>query len=143
MIGLHGGRCRGEFADRSWGDSTPPSPGAALCGAQFPDDFRLVQLAVFAWKRRGDIEKAMETAGPLLARSKDDDESAGIVAGVYKQAYLDRGRDPECSPSKSSAAYLGGMGRLVRDPTPISASTPPPARSGSAGPSIRAGLQPR
>jgi len=75
--------------------------------SQFPDDLRLVQLAVFAWKRRGDIEKAMETAGPLLARSKDDDETAGIVAGVYKQAHLDRGRDPELL-LKAFRAYLGG-----------------------------------
>jgi hypothetical protein len=75
--------------------------------ARFPDDLRLQQLNVLAWKRRGNLETAAEKIGPLLARSKDDDETAGIVAGVYKQVYMDRGRDPEIL-GKSFRAYLGG-----------------------------------
>jgi tetratricopeptide (TPR) repeat protein len=74
---------------------------------RFPDDLRLQQLAVLAWKRKGDLAKAAENAAPLLARSRDDDETAGIVAGVYKQLYLDGKRDPEML-LKSHRAYLGG-----------------------------------
>ena len=75
--------------------------------AQFPGDLRLQQLSVLAWKRRGELEKAMDNLGPLLARSKEDDETAGIMAGVYKQVFLDRGRDPEIL-LKSHRAYLAG-----------------------------------
>jgi len=53
------------------------------------------------------LEKALQSAGPLLARSRDDDETAGIVAGVYKQLYLDRGRQGEFL-HKSHRAYLSG-----------------------------------
>ncbi|MGD1278310.1 MAG: tetratricopeptide repeat protein [Tepidisphaeraceae bacterium] len=75
--------------------------------AQFPDDLRLQQLIVLAWKRRGDLDKAVQHAAPLVARSRDDDETAGIVAGVYKQVYLDRGQDTDML-LKSHRAYLAG-----------------------------------
>ncbi|MGA3067378.1 MAG: tetratricopeptide repeat-containing protein [Tepidisphaeraceae bacterium] len=87
--------------------------------ARFPQDLRLQQLTVLAWKRRGDLKKAVEAAAPLQARSRDDEETAGIVAGVFKQIYLDGGRDSEWllksrrtylaawEASKSSSAYLG------------------------------------
>ena len=75
--------------------------------ARFSDDLRLQQLNVLAWKRRCDLKKAVENAAPLLARSRDDDETAGIVAGVYKQVYLEGGRDAEML-LKSHRAYLGG-----------------------------------
>jgi tetratricopeptide (TPR) repeat protein len=86
---------------------------------RFPDDLRLQQLAVFGAKRRGDLDRAAQIATPLLARSGNDEETAGIVAGVYKQLYLDRGRDANIlarshrayragwEGSKGSSAYLG------------------------------------
>ena len=74
--------------------------------AKFPDDLRIQQLTVLAWKRRGDLKKAVEKAGPLLARTRDDDETAGIIAGVYKQLFLDAGEADMLQ--KSHRAYLGG-----------------------------------
>jgi hypothetical protein len=74
--------------------------------AKFPDDLRIQQLAVLAWKRRGDLKKAIEIAAPLLARTRDDDETAGIIAGVYKQQFLNAGESEMLQ--KSHRAYLGG-----------------------------------
>jgi hypothetical protein len=74
--------------------------------ARFPDDLRVQQLTVLAWKRRGDLKKAVEAAAPLLSRTRDDDETAGIIAGVYKQLYLDAGESDMLQ--KSHKAYLGG-----------------------------------
>jgi tetratricopeptide (TPR) repeat protein len=86
---------------------------------KFPDDLRLKQLAVVGSKRRGDLDRAAQIAAPLLNRSGNDEETAGIVAGVYKQLYLDRGRDLNIlarshkayragwDGSKGSSAYLG------------------------------------
>lgn len=73
---------------------------------RFPDDLRLQQLAVLGWKRRGDLNMALQNVGPLLARSGDD-ETAGIVGGVFKQAYLDGGGETDML-AKSHRAYRGG-----------------------------------
>jgi tetratricopeptide (TPR) repeat protein len=75
--------------------------------ARFPDDLRLAQLQVLGFKRLGKLDEALQAAGALLARSKDDEETAGIVAGVFKQVYLDRGRDTEML-GKSFRAYRAG-----------------------------------
>jgi hypothetical protein len=74
--------------------------------AKFPEDLRIQQLSVLAWKRRGDLKKAVEKATPLIGRTRDDDETAGIIAGVYKQLYLNAGEADMLQ--KSNRAYLGG-----------------------------------
>ena len=72
----------------------------------FPQDLRFSSCwccatnAASSWIRRW-------KRSARCSRSKDDDETAGIVGGVYKQVYLDRGRDPDVL-LKSFRAYLAG-----------------------------------
>jgi tetratricopeptide (TPR) repeat protein len=56
--------------------------------AQFPDDLRLGQLLGLYWSRTNQLEKATAWLAPLYARHREDDETAGITAGVYKRQWL-------------------------------------------------------
>jgi hypothetical protein len=57
-------------------------------GKEFPEDLRLRQLLGLYWSRTGNLEKARECLEPLYDQYKDDDETAGITAGVYKRLWL-------------------------------------------------------
>jgi tetratricopeptide (TPR) repeat protein len=77
---------------------------------KFPDNLRLLQLWGLYWSRTGDYGKALECLEPLYQRYEDDDETAGITAGVYKRCWL---KDPTSKESleKSQRAYRQGWKR--------------------------------
>jgi tetratricopeptide (TPR) repeat protein len=90
----------------------------ALSLERFPDDLRLNQLLGLYYSRMGDFDKA-ECLEPLLKKHADDDETAGITAGVYKRRWM---KDRTCKnwleksqrtyrqgwkQSKKGCAYLG------------------------------------
>jgi len=54
----------------------------------FPEDLRLCQLRGLHFSRTGDLDRALEWLEPLYARFRDDDETTGIMAGVYKRKWL-------------------------------------------------------
>ncbi|HJT75800.1 MAG TPA: tetratricopeptide repeat-containing protein [Gemmataceae bacterium] len=74
--------------------------------SHFPDDLRLRQLMGLHWSRNGELEEALRWLEPLHARFKDDEETAGITAGVYKRRWL-RDRDNRADLEKSHRAYRG------------------------------------
>jgi tetratricopeptide (TPR) repeat protein len=72
--------------------------------ARFPDDRRLHQLMGLYHSRTGDLDQAIAWLGPLYASSPDDEETAGITAGVLKRGWLaNRARTPDLE--KSHQAY--------------------------------------
>lgn len=56
----------------------------------FADDLRLGQLAGLSLSRDGHFAKALECLKPLHRRWADDDETTGILAGVYKRWWMTR-----------------------------------------------------
>jgi len=75
--------------------------------AETPDDLRLNQLMGLHASRSGDLEEALRRLEPLRARYKDDGETAGITAGVYKRLWLgDKGNTGWLN--KSHGAYRQG-----------------------------------
>lgn len=85
---------------------------------KFPQDLRLNQLLCLYYSRTGDFEKA-EEMDAYLKNHLDDDETAGITAGIAKRRWL---KDKSCrnwlekaqrlyrqgwKQSKKSCAYLG------------------------------------
>jgi tetratricopeptide (TPR) repeat protein len=76
----------------------------------FPDDVRLHQLMGLRWSRAGELERARKWLEPLYRKHRDDDETAGITAGVYKRLWVaDRaGRD---WLARSHKAYFQGWDR--------------------------------
>jgi tetratricopeptide (TPR) repeat protein len=78
--------------------------------AAFPDDLRLNQLLGLYWSRTGDLERARALLEPLHQKYRDDDETTGIVAGVYKRLWLaDRSRHEWLQ--RSHKAYAQGWKR--------------------------------
>ena len=78
--------------------------------ACFPDDLRLSQLMGLHWSRTGDLDRALEQLEPIYVRFRDDEETAGIMAGVYKRKWLlDKERQEWLD--KSHQAYLYGWKR--------------------------------
>jgi hypothetical protein len=76
-----------RLLDRKHHDEAHIVLEAAL--AEFPDDIRLNQLLVLYWSRTGHLDKARACLEmPIWERFKDDDETAGISAGVYKRLWL-------------------------------------------------------
>jgi tetratricopeptide (TPR) repeat protein len=57
--------------------------GTAL--AHFPEDRRLQQLMGLYWSRTRNPERALEWLRPLYEAAPEDDETTGILAGVYKK----------------------------------------------------------
>jgi tetratricopeptide (TPR) repeat protein len=53
----------------------------------FPDDLRLQQLAGLYWSRSGGLPEALRYLQPLYEQYRDDEETAGITAGVYKRLW--------------------------------------------------------
>jgi len=58
--------------------------------AASPDDVRLRQLTGVHWSRQGETARALAWLEPLYANADlyKDEETAGIIAGVYKRAWL-------------------------------------------------------
>jgi hypothetical protein len=56
---------------------------------RFPDDVRLRQLMGLHWRRAGALDRALAYLLPLCADSARDEETAGIVAAIRKQQWLD------------------------------------------------------
>jgi tetratricopeptide (TPR) repeat protein len=74
--------------------------------AVFPDDLRLNQLLGLYYSRNGDFDRA-ESLEQLFKRNADDDETAGITAGVYKRRWM---KDRTCTNwlEKSQRSYRQG-----------------------------------
>jgi tetratricopeptide (TPR) repeat protein len=59
----------------------------------FPDDLRLLQLQCLCWSRTGDLDRALACLEALHEQHQDD-ETVGILAGIYKRLWLGgRGAD--------------------------------------------------
>jgi hypothetical protein len=54
----------------------------------FPNDLRLGQLLGLSYSRRQELIRALEILEPLRERNPDDEETTGILAGVYKRHWL-------------------------------------------------------
>jgi tetratricopeptide (TPR) repeat protein len=78
----------------------------------FPDDLRLNQLLGLYHSRAGDYDRA-ESLEPLFKRNPDDDETAGITAGVYKRRWM---ADRTCKNwlEKSQRTYRQGWKQSKR-----------------------------
>jgi tetratricopeptide (TPR) repeat protein len=72
----------------------------------FPDDLRLTQLLGLYWSRKGKLTRAREILEPLYSRYRDDEETAGILAGVYKRLWSVE--DDQDWLTKSHRIYLKG-----------------------------------
>jgi tetratricopeptide (TPR) repeat protein len=94
--------------DRKEHDACREVLGAAL--AVFPDDLRLRQLLGLYWSRCGDLAQARRCLEPLFAQNPDDEETAGISAGVYKRLWL-AARHNRKWLAKSQRAYRQGWER--------------------------------
>jgi len=55
---------------------------------RFPDGLRLHQLMGLYYSRMGNPDEALKWLEPLYRQFKDDDETTGIMAGVYKRKWL-------------------------------------------------------
>jgi tetratricopeptide (TPR) repeat protein len=78
--------------------------------AAFPDDVRLNQLMGLRWSRAGRLEQARAWLEPLYQLHRDDDETVGITAGVYKRLWL-ADRAARDWLGRSHKAYLHGWDR--------------------------------
>jgi tetratricopeptide (TPR) repeat protein len=80
---------------------------------QFPDDLRLRQLMGLYWSHEEKLDKALEWLEPLYAQFPDDDETAGITAGVYKRLWQ-ANRSNVADLDKSHRAYRGAWKKSGR-----------------------------
>lgn len=76
---------------------------------RFADDIRLRQLKGLYWSRTGRYLLALQRLEPLYAKAEayKDEETAGIIAGVYKRKWLLDPHDTDWL-SRSHRAYLDG-----------------------------------
>jgi tetratricopeptide (TPR) repeat protein len=83
-----------------------PAPFCVLEPAlqRFPGDLRLRQLTGLYWSREGQLTRALEWLDPLFAQNPNDDETAGITAGVWKKRWRADRSDVE-SLRRSYRAY--------------------------------------
>lgn len=54
----------------------------------FGEDQRLCQLLGLYWSRTGELSRAVALLEPIWAAHRDDEETSGILAGVYKRRWL-------------------------------------------------------
>ncbi len=54
-----------------------------------PDDLRLKQLVGLSYSRQRNLHEALKWLEPLIKLHRDDDETDGILAGVYKRLWDD------------------------------------------------------
>ncbi len=78
--------------------------------AAHPDDLRLRQLQALHLSRTGELERARDGLEPLVRDGRDDPETMGILAGVYKRIWR---RDPEdrAALGRSQRTYRSGWKR--------------------------------
>lgn len=72
----------------------------------FPGDLRLRQLVGLSYSRQKDLEQARRWLEPLLERSRDDEETIGITAGLFKR--LAETRDDSAWLARAHRGYLHG-----------------------------------
>jgi tetratricopeptide (TPR) repeat protein len=77
---------------------------------RFPDDLRLRQLVGLSYSRQKDLEEARRWLEPLLERYRDEEETIGITAGLFKRLAETRGDDPAWL-TRAHRAYLHGWER--------------------------------
>jgi tetratricopeptide (TPR) repeat protein len=77
---------------------------------RFDRDLRLQQLHGLCASRAGDYAEAVAILEPLYRRYEDDDETAGITAGVYKRHWW-KDRDRVEALEKAQRAYRAGWKR--------------------------------
>jgi tetratricopeptide (TPR) repeat protein len=80
---------------------------------RFPDDFRLRQLQGLYFSRTGRLQEAVAWLKPLYDQHRDDDETAGIMAGIYKRAWFENPAELEWLES-SHRAYRQAWERSRR-----------------------------
>ncbi len=78
--------------------------------ALFPSDVRLQQLMGLFHSRTGDLKEALKYLEPLYEKLTDDDETAGILGGIYKRCWQHEGTKTDWL-AKSYRAYRRGWER--------------------------------
>lgn len=76
----------------------------------YPEDLRLAQLEGLTHSRKGDLDAALGVLEPWFRRFSDDDEMAGIMAGVFKRVGQARPEDGRWL-KRSHHTYLAGWKR--------------------------------
>lgn len=89
------------------GDHAEAQAVLALALDRFPDDLRIRQLMGLYWSRTGALDRAIEWLEPLHARFREDEETVGILAGVYKRQWRAKGKSPDWL-AKAQKAYARG-----------------------------------
>jgi hypothetical protein len=112
-----------------------------LALGKYPGDLRLCQLLGLFWSRSGNLENALECLEPLHLRYREDDETAGILAGVYKRLWF-RNRAVSTMLHKARQLYERGWERQRR-PMLTWASTQLRHRYGQCGYANPGQLRPR
>jgi tetratricopeptide (TPR) repeat protein len=77
---------------------------------KFPGDVRLQQLTGLLHSRTGDLPQAMALLEPLYHKFAEDDETAGILGGIYKRCWQHEGAKTDWLV-KSHRAYSRGWER--------------------------------
>jgi hypothetical protein len=77
---------------------------------RFPDDLRLTQLVGLSYSRQKDFEQARRWLEPLLERYRDEEETIGITAGLFKRLAETRA-DGGAWLRRAHRAYLHGWER--------------------------------
>ena len=78
--------------------------------ALFPSDVRLQQLMGLLHSRTGELNDALKYLEPLYEKSTDDEETAGILGGIYKRFWQHEGTKTDWL-AKSHRAYRRGWDR--------------------------------
>lgn len=73
---------------------------------RFPDDLRLRQLVGLSYSRQKDFDSARHWLEPLLERYREDEETLGITAGLFKR--LAETRDDRAWLTRAHRAYRSG-----------------------------------
>lgn len=78
--------------------------------ALFPSDGRLQQLTGLFYSRSGDLGQALSHLEPLYEKSSEDEETAGILGGIYKRCWRHEAKKTDWL-TKSHRAYRRGWER--------------------------------
>ena len=107
----------------------PSGSKVCACAWRSSAHLRLKQLMALSWSRMDEVEEALRCLESLPARHRDDEETIGLTAGVYKRLWQKHGKN--LSLEQSFKAYRRGFGNAVTRPTPIWVSMPLQRLSGS------------
>lgn len=86
-----------------------------------PDDLRALQLCGLAMSKSGARQAAIEFLEPILAKNKNDVETAGILGGVYKEQFKKTAESDYAR--KSHETYLANFEQTRSYYTGINAAT--------------------